>query len=347
MHRVCVVPVLVVLAASGCGGGASVCTGAPSAEAGTERGVCLPGGSCAAGLVCLSDLCVNPYATPDAVLDVLADGQGDADAVQPADGAEAAILDGFPGDPGFLSTCGDAGTVAWTAIPGAQFQMGATDIDPTTLPVHAVTVPGFSMAQSETTVCQYQACVLAGRCSPPEPALCGLDWDVAGKGQDPVNCVTWDQAVAFCGWAGGRLCSEAEWEFAARNGATGNLYPWGDSAPTCDDAVYADCETGASGTEAACGKPAGSDTWGVCDLAGNVAEWVEDDYHNSYSGAPADGSAWIDSPRGARRVTRGGDFLAGGVNAGPDLRASARDYDNAATWYFQVGVRCCLTAGQH
>jgi formylglycine-generating enzyme required for sulfatase activity len=76
----------------------------------------------------------------------------------------------------------------------------------------------------------------------------------------------------------------------------------------------------------------------VCDLAGNVWEWVEDDWHESYTGAPTDGSAWIDSPRGSGRVYRGGsfDFDADALRA--SLRAA---YGYPSYDYDVLGARCC------
>jgi formylglycine-generating enzyme required for sulfatase activity len=104
--------------------------------------------------------------------------------------------------------------------------------------------------------------------------------------------------------------------------------------------VFTDSGVGcsASGTGSACSKPTGNDTWGVCDLAGNVWEWVEDDWHNDYTGAPADGSAWVDSPRGSGRVHRGGSF----VDDAGALRASLRGDDVGPSGAgYAVGARCC------
>jgi formylglycine-generating enzyme required for sulfatase activity len=213
--------------------------------------------------------------------------------------------------------------------------MGATDIDGTTLPVHAVAVPAFAISRTEVTVCSYAACMRAGSCTAPSSACTQAAGDAA------VACVSWDQSTAYCGWAGGRLCTEAEWEFAARNGAADNLNPWGDADPTCADAVFTDPDVGCSATTpaAACSTPAGNDAWGVCDLAGNVMEWVEDDWHDSYVGAPSDGSAWVDSPRGTVRVMRGGSYLLDTASMRASERVgvipSGNDYD--------FGARCCVT----
>ena len=116
-----------------------------------------------------------------------------------------------------------------------------------------------------------------------------------------MNCLDWQQAVDFCAWAGGRLPSEAEWEYAARSGGPSSSYkyPWGNDAATCTYAVMDDggygCGTGR--TWSVCSKPAGNTSQGLCDMSGNVWEWVEDWYHGDYTGAPTDGSAWVSPTR--------------------------------------------------
>jgi iron(II)-dependent oxidoreductase len=158
----------------------------------------------------------------------------------------------------------------------------------------------------------------------------------------PVNCVDWQQAVDFCERAGGRLPSEAEWEYAARSGGQDITYPWGNAAATCDDAVYDDtgsndgCGTGR--TWAVCSKTAGNTTQGLCDMAGNVWEWVQDWSHNDYTGAPTDGSAWVDG--GTDRVMRGGGFSSLAYS----LRAADR-HDYEPTYQADnVSFRCARDA---
>ena len=227
----------------------------------------------------------------------------------------------------------------WISIPGGTFDMGSTSGSSNETPVHSVTVPSFEMTQSEVTVAQYGECVTEGSCTAPSTSSSYCNWGESGYEDHPVNCVDWQQSVDFCAWVGGRLPSESEWEYAASNGASENIYPWGDEEATCDYAVMDDsthsdgCDTGR--TWSVCSKTAGNTSHGLCDMAGNVWERVEDWYHSDYTGAPADGSAWV-VPSGSYRVTRGGGFSISAVS----LRAADRNYYAPSYQYDFLGFRC-------
>jgi formylglycine-generating enzyme required for sulfatase activity len=207
-------------------------------------------------------------------------------------------------------------------------------------PVHLVTVPPFEILRTEVTVAQYGECVTAGACTEPGTGD-SANWSDPGYEDHPVNYVSWHQAVEFCIWAGGRLPSEAEWEYAARSGGQERTYPWGDAPPTCSDAVMNEggdgCGTGR--TMSVCSKQTGNTAQGLCDMAGNTWEWVQDWYHESYTGAPNDGSAW-EVPAGTHRVLHGGSF--GGYASG--LRATVRSIGLPFGQNVYVSFRCAQDA---
>ena len=203
--------------------------------------------------------------------------------------------------------------------------MGSNDGEPDENPVHLVTVPTFQMTRTPVTVDQFKACVDAGACTAPGThASC--NWGQPDRGSHPVNCVRWSQAQAFANWAGGRLPTEAEWEYAARSGGRDWKYPWGNEKATCDRAVMRDSSgggCGSNGTLPVCSKPMGNTSQGLCDMAGNVWEWLQDWYHDSYDGAPRDGSAW-ELPPSTSRSERGCSWLGGYKNL---LAANRNDED--------------------
>jgi len=209
---------------------------------------------------------------------------------------------------------GKAG-IQWVRISSGSFMMGADDLTDTK-PPHQVTVQAFQMAKTLVTNKQYKACVAAGACTP------ATDYGEKFSGDDhPVVGVDWNQAHAFSSWAGGRLPSEAEWEYAARSAGKDWKYPWGDAEATCDKAVInvGGYGCGRNATWPVCSTPAGNTKQGLCDMAGDVWEWVRDWYHDSYKGAPADGSAW-EAPAGSGRVYRGGSWGDEAVSARSTVR---------------------------
>jgi formylglycine-generating enzyme required for sulfatase activity len=233
-------------------------------------------------------------------------------------------------------------------VPAGTFAMGCDvasdpECEPEEGPRHDVDVPAFAIDRLEVTVADWARCVEARGEGCTRPGTGGrCNWGRADRGAHPVNCVDWDQASAWCRWAGRRLCSEAEWERAAR-GSDGRRFAWGDATPTCDlAAMHADGAgygCGADSTLPAGSRPAGAGPFGSLDLTGNVFEWVEDDWHASYAGAPADGAPWIERPRVPSRVFRGG-----AVDAGPRyLRATLRHNARPGDRFEYVGFRCCAS----
>jgi formylglycine-generating enzyme required for sulfatase activity len=208
------------------------------------------------------------------------------------------------------------GGLTWVRFPGGTFQMGSGIGDEG--PIHGVTVRAFELTRTEITNAQYQACVDAGACSAPhfDDKTCWVSI-ASATGQNviasgfrapnrPVVCVDWEEAHAFANWVGGRLPTESEWEYAARDAGKNIEYPWGDETASCRRAVMDDGGNGC-GTNLTAEVCSRGEFAGLCDMSGNVWEWVEDAYLDSYAGAPTDGSARL-APAGAGRVTRGGSM---------------------------------------
>jgi formylglycine-generating enzyme required for sulfatase activity len=156
----------------------------------------------------------------------------------------------------------------------------------------------------------------------------------------PINCVTWYEAYAFCIWDKGFLPSEAEWNYAAADGAEQRLYPWGSADPTIDYAIYGclypqatSCQDESSGNIANFGPDLGRSPFGMWNLAGNVSEWVLDVY-GDYPVPCADCAAL--SGAAAQRVFRGGSFDRGPT----DMFTSARVGADPSSRLPDVGFRC-------
>jgi formylglycine-generating enzyme required for sulfatase activity len=215
-------------------------------------------------------------------------------------------------------------------VRGGSFDMGSplgtggdADEIPSPKGKRTVTLTGFCLDRTEVTAEAYASCVGAKACSPAADTVewDGLDdatrkpWNDAqlcnanqtARQQHPINCVTWDQAVAFCGWQKKRLPTEAEWEYAAR-GTDGRAYAWdpalGAPTPKLADACDADCQAlgkrmgfkwksigdsdGFEATAPVGSFPDGSSPFGALDLTGNVWEWVADEYARYEAGAVKD-----------------------------------------------------------
>ena len=205
-------------------------------------------------------------------------------------------------------------------IPAGSFMMGSENGDADEKPIHRVTLSaGFYMGKYEVTQAQWQAV---------------MDTNPSNfKGDNlPVDTVSWDDAIAFVARLNGqnegytyRLPTEAEWEYAARAGTTG------DYAGDLDAMAWYGNNSGRTGLNAAeiartdlqnyykritdnggQPHPAGSklpNAFGLFDMHGNVWEWVQDWYHDSYAGAPTDGSAWLSGGAQKYRVLRGGSWV--------------------------------------
>jgi formylglycine-generating enzyme required for sulfatase activity len=190
-------------------------------------------------------------------------------------------------------------------VPGGNFEMGAEDGWESERPVHTVYLNDFWIDQTEVTNGQYLVCVQDGACEIPGRLDSFTRHDYFNSEafiNFPVVNVSWNDAVAYCQWAGRRLPTEAEWEKAAR-GADGRTYPWGEVI-NCEFANYMGCIGDTAPTSS---YLQGASPYGVFDMAGNVWEWVADWYFiGYYDESPLDYPSGPDS--GAYRVVRGGSW---------------------------------------
>jgi iron(II)-dependent oxidoreductase len=177
-------------------------------------------------------------------------------------------------------------------IPAGEFTMGSEK--PGAPQQRTVDLPSFQIDKYETTVAQYR--VFAEETGHPEPRGAFSD-DTADY---PVANVTWEDAQAYCEWAGKRLPTEAEWEKAAR-GTEGFAYPWGDE---WDSELANTRESGIGGVKPVGSFPEGTSPYGVHDMAGNVWEWVEDWATSEQEAKVIRGGSWDAVNRWAQTFSR-------------------------------------------
>lgn len=255
-------------------------------------------------------------------------------------------------------------------VPSGVFWMGCregVDTDELTgpcraseLPYRQVTVRSFWIDQTEVTKGAYRQCMDAGVCvAPPrwdaEWYKEGEDIFVPGLDEMPAASVTWIQAKTYCEWMGKRLPTEAEWEKSAR-GTDGRKYPWGMEEPTCEHANFRPydfmamlpgpaCpyrETYATLTPVGMFCVRGASPYGVCDMAGNVAEWAADGYgKDGYADLPTEDP--FREPTGTSFARRASSWASYGLSpAGYTLRTSRHKgggMDDAGET-LETGFRC-------
>ena len=245
-------------------------------------------------------------------------------------------------------------------IPAGTFQMGSEDAeaDDDEQPVHPVYVDAFYMDTYEVTNAQFKAFVDANPAWQKDniedrfhdgdylDEWNGTDYP-AGYANHPVVYVSWYAAMAYAEWAGKRLPTEAEWEYAARGGLAGKKYPWGNTISPAD-ATYRGSGSGIDDT-----IPVGQyppNVYGLYDMAGNVWEWCLDAYDADFYAAsdnsrnPIAGGETIQElrenftsiPTDISRVLRGGSWFS---NA-QDLRVAGRGWPSPSSSLVNIGFRC-------
>lgn len=198
-------------------------------------------------------------------------------------------------------------------IPAGPFVMGRTRETPDDKtgmrplilrddrPPHEVYLDEFRLDTHEVTQAEYAKFTKAKGHRTPYHWIDGKL--PAGKEQVPVYNVDWEDATAYCGWAGKRLPTEAEWEKAARSGLEGQDYPWGDKITATEARFNVQDGPGDVGQF----KP---NSFGLYDMAGNIAEWVNDWFERSYyEQSPAKNPQG--PPGGKYKMVRGGSWSDG------------------------------------
>jgi formylglycine-generating enzyme required for sulfatase activity len=258
---------------------------------------------------------------------------------------------------------------AMVAIPAGSFVMGSPAGEPGRFdaegPQRRVTVSAFALGKYNVTVAEFLLFLEDTDYQPiPCQPLIGLSWKTARRGLAyspggtdpplwPASCLNWNDAEAYVSWlnskvhslpsASGhqtgpyRLPSEAEWEYAARAG-THTRYYWGDDAANGD----ANCDgCGGEGTREQT-APVGTlkpNAFGLHDMVGNVWEWVEDPWHETYVGAPTDASVWLQDSDPNFRMIRGGSWR----NESERVRSASRVRRHRLVEFDTLGFRVART----
>jgi formylglycine-generating enzyme required for sulfatase activity len=228
------------------------------------------------------------------------------------------------------------GCPTMVVVPAGKFTMGSPESEKERNknegPQHEVTIAKpFAVGRTEVTFAEWDACVAAGACAKTSDS----GW---GGGDQPAINVSWDDAKEYVAWLSRitgkeyRLLTEAEWEYAARAGTT-TAYSWGNEIGEGN----ANCDGCGSqwDWQPAPVRSFKPNAFGLYDMHGNVYEWVEDPWHDSYEDAPVDGTAWVRGGDAVQRVIRGGSW---GVDP-KYLRAASRITVSSSNRVFNLGFR--------
>ena len=239
----------------------------------------------------------------------------------------------------YVEDLGNGVSLTLMLIPAGEFLMGASEVEPESndreRPQHRVELPQFLMGRYPITQAQWRGVAGYDRVE--------IDLNPAPsrfQGEDlPVEQVTWHDAVEFCQRLAAKasknyhLPSEAQWEYACRAETT-TAYHFGDQLTT----ELANYEMSVGRTTAVGTYPA--NRWGLFDMHGNVWEWCQDHWHDSYEGAHTDGRAWIEGGDSERRILRGGSWHYNLRYCRSACRNDVEPSNDRNTFGFRV---CCST----
>jgi formylglycine-generating enzyme len=222
-------------------------------------------------------------------------------------------------------------------IPEGPFTMGSQEGDPDEAPEHQVFLKGFFLDRKEVTQQEYARFAKMTKRSLPRIEVFEDDQSKVLKPEFPVMSVTWDEAAAYCKWAGKRLPTEAEWEKAGR-GEGKRKYPWGEKM-LGNTANLDGAEDGYKYLAPPGSFEAGRSPYGLYDMTGNVAEWVADTYDENFYKNKAKNASYRD-PKGPEagdlKVVRGGSWRETEHNARLSKRFAAKHWRTDVT----IGIRC-------
>ncbi len=229
--------------------------------------------------------------------------------------------------------------MAMVNVSSGAFLMGSKDdrdANNDEFPQRTIVLDSFLVDKTEVTNAQYKLCLQDQLCKAKESKY-ATNPNLNGDGQ-PVVGVDWNDAMAYCQWAGATLPTEAQWEKAAR-GPDGRIYPWGYQPATCEYAVMDEgngkgCGKGVAPWQVG-SKPKGASPYGALDMAGNVWEWVQD-WYDSYPNAPETNPT---GPiKGVGKVLRGGSWFYDQLR----VRAAMRN-NLPIDWRDSgIGFRCAM-----
>ncbi|AFY47326.1 hypothetical protein Nos7524_1448 [Nostoc sp. PCC 7524] len=243
----------------------------------------------------------------------------------------------------FAEDLGNGVTLEMVQIPGGTFTMGSPENEAQRQSDEGlqreVRVPGFFMGRYEITQEQYQA-------------IMGTNPSNFKGEKRPVETVSWDNAVEFCEKLSQktgktyRLPSEAEWEYACRAGTTTPFYFGETITPDLvnynGEISYGSAPKGEYRRQTTNVGIFPPNSFGLYDMCGNIWEWCQDVYNDSYQGAPTDGSAWLRGSNNNIRVLRGGSWY----NYPDTCRSASRSLNNRNVDFNSIGIRVVCAAGR-